>query len=75
MLEQTAVHAWLHEPTDFNDVVRWEHHDKSTPIEYVVRLNSDVATSFNLIVVRSWVLHVVTYANNPSRFAKLYTIC
>ena len=29
----------------------------------------------NLVVVSNRVLHVLTYVNNPCRFAKLYTIC
>ena len=41
----------------------------------IARLNSDVTTTMNLVVVSSRVLHVLTYANNPCRFAKLYTIC
>ena len=40
----------------------------------ITRLNSDVITTMNLVVVSSRVLHVITYANNPRRFAKLYTI-
>ena len=30
--------------------------------------------NMNLVVVSSLVLHILTYANNPCRFAKLYTI-
>ena len=41
----------------------------------ITRLNSDLTTTMNLVVVASPVLHVLTYANNPCRFAKLYTIC
>ena len=37
----------------------------------ITRLNSDVTTTMNLVVVSSRVLHVLTYANNPCRFAKL----
>ena len=41
----------------------------------ITRLNNDVTTTMNLVVVSSRVLHVLTYANNPCRFTKLYTIC
>ena len=37
----------------------------------ITRLNSDV-TTMDLVVVSSRVLHVLTYANNPCRFDKLY---
>ena len=38
----------------------------------ITRLNSDVTTTMNLVLVSSRVLHVLTYANNPCRFTKLY---
>ena len=62
----------------------WNHHDKSTAMfmhdrtcmlsgnDEITRLNSDVTTTMNLVVVSSWVLHVLTYVNNPCRFVKLY---
>ena len=48
--------------------------DKSTALFIhgrITRFNSDVTTTMNLVVVSSRVLHVLTYANNPCRFAKL----
>ena len=41
----------------------WNHHDKSTAI--FIHDVTDI-----LVVVSSQVLHVLTYANNPCRFAK-----
>ena len=38
----------------------------------ITRLNSDVTTTMNLVVVSCRFLHVLTYTNNPCRFAKLY---
>ena len=32
-------------------------------LDEITRLNSDVTTTMNLVVVSSWVLHVLTYAN------------
>ena len=64
---------------------RWNHHDKSTAMfihdrnmlwrnDEITILNSDVTTTMNLVDVSSRVLHVLIYANNPCRFAKLHTI-
>ena len=52
----------------------WNHHGKSTAMsihdrtllsgnDEITRLNSDVTTTMNLVVVSSRVLHVLTYAN------------
>ena len=69
----------------------FKNHDKSTAVatcwlymieltyfhgnDEITRLNSDVTTTMNLAVVLSRILHVLTYTNNTSRFAMLYTIC
>ena len=63
----------------------WNHHGKSTAMsihdrtllsgnDEITRLNSDVTTTMNLVVVSSRVLHVLAYANIACRFAKLCTI-
>ena len=67
----------------------WKHHDKSTATFIHNKTcchagNGDMTSDWtailqqpcmNLVVVSSRGLHVLTYANNPCRFAKLYTIC
>ena len=78
--------SWLDERTDLNNVVgtiMMNQQPSSCMIEHamlsendeIIRLNSDILTSMKLVVVSSPILHVLTYANNLSRFTKLYTIC
>ena len=80
---------WLDEWTDLHNIVGTiiiNQQPCSYMIEHVIRErwngkieqqwnNKIETTTMNLVVVSSWVLHVLTYANNPCRFAKLYTIC
>ena len=41
----------------------------------ITGLKTDVTTTMNLAVVSNQDFNVATYANNPSRFTKLYTLC
>ena len=69
---------WPDERTDLNNVVRtiMINHQRCSYMllgnDEITRLNSDVTTTMNSVVVSSRVLHVLTYANNHCRFAKLY---
>ena len=63
--------SWLDDGTDLNNVVGTIMINQE-PCSYMIELNSDVTTTMNLVVVSSRVLHVLTYANNPCRFAKLH---
>ena len=83
MLEQT-VDDFINEQTCMNNVVGTimiNQQPRSSMIEHVVRerwnnkIEQRCYNNHDLVVVSSRVLHVLTYANNPCQFAKLYTIC
>ena len=82
-LEQT-IHEWADLNNVFETVMINQQpymliiHDRIDILsgnDEITRLNSDVTTTMNLVVVLSRILHVLTYTNNTSRFAMLYTIC
>ena len=65
--------SWLDEQTDLNNVVGTimikqqpcSHMINTLSADEITRLNSDVTTTMNLVVVSSQVLHLLTNANNP----------
>ena len=82
--------SWLDERTDLNNVVGNHHDKSTAMFIHGrtccqgMMSNSEcynnhelgccITTTMNLVVVSSQVLHVLTYANNPYRFAKLYML-